>query len=347
MVKHGDVNEVPPTLTLMNMINGAWLSQAIAVAAKLAIPDLLADGPKTSAALAESTETHAGSLHRLLRTLASAGVFAEDEDGRFRLTLIGELLRTGVPGSVRGFARMMNEDYRTPAYAGLLDAVKTGEGAFTRAYGMTLFSFLEQHPKHAKTFNKAMIAVTGHVALATIAAYDFSQFGRVVDVGGGNGQLIAAILAAHPNMRGIVFDLATGVEGASRYLAEAGVADRCQVVAGDFFKSVPSGADAYLLKGVVHDWDDQHSVQILANCRRAIPANDKLLIVERVMPARVEATPEHLSASLGDLNVLVLTSGRERTASEYVDLLATSGFELRRTLPITGTVSVIEAVPCA
>jgi hypothetical protein len=181
------------------------------------------------------------------------------------MVAIGELLRTGVPGSVRGFARMMNEDYRTPAYAELLDAVKTGEVAFTRAYGMTLFAFLEQHPKHAKTFDEAMIAVTGHAALAAIAAYDFSQFGRVVDVGGGNGQLIAAILAAHPNMRGIVFDLAAGVEGASRYLAEAGVTDRCQVAAGDFFKSAPSGADAYVLKGVVHDWDDQHCVQILAS----------------------------------------------------------------------------------
>lgn len=346
MVKNTDVDEVPPALALLNMINGGWLSQAIAVAAKLKIADFLVGGPQTSAALAQATETHAGSLHRLLRTLAGAGVLAEDEDGRFRLTPIGEPLRTGVPGSVHGFARMINEDYRTPAYAELLDAVKTGEVAFTRAYGMRLFAFLEQHPEHAKTFNDAMIAVTGHVALAAIAAYDFSQFGRVVDVGGGNGQLIAAILAAHPNMRGIVFDLATGVEGASRYLAEAGVADRCQVVTGDFFKSVPSGADAYLLKGVIHDWDDQHSIQILANCRRAIPVNGRLLIVERVMPARVEATSEHLSASLGDLNVLVLTGGRERTASEYVDLLATSGFELKQILPITGTVSAIEAVPC-
>jgi SAM-dependent methyltransferase len=347
MGQNASVNEVPPALALMNMINGGWLSHVIAVAAQLKIFDLLVDGPQTSAALAKSTKSHAGSLHRLLRTLASAGVVAEDEDGRFQLTPIGVLLRTGVPGSVRSFARMMNEDYRTAAYAELLDAVKTGEEAFTRAYGMRLFAFLEQHPEHAKTFNDAMIAVTGHVALAAIAAYDFSQFRRVVDVGGGNGQLIAAILVAHPNMRGVVFDLATGVEGASRYLAEAGVTDRCQVVTGDFFKSVPSGADAYLLKSVIHDWDDRNSAQILANCRRAIPVNGKLLIVERVMPARMEATPEHLSASLADLNVLVLTSGRERTASEYADLLATSGFELRRILPITGTVSVIEAVPGA
>jgi SAM-dependent methyltransferase len=346
MVPNTGVNDVPPALALINMINGGWLSQAIAVAAKLNIADLLVGGPQTMAALAEATEAHAGSLHRLLRTLASAGVLAEDEDGRFRLTPIGELLQTRVPGSFRGFARMLNEDYRTAAYFELLDAVKTGEVAFTRAYGMTLFAFLEQHPEHAKRFNEAMIAATGHVALAAVAAYDFSQFRRIVDVGGGNGQLAAAILTAHPNMRGIVFDLATGVEGSSRYLAEAGVADRCQVVAGDFFKSVPSGAGAYLLKGVIHDWDDEHSVKILANCRRAIPVNGKLLIVERVMPARVEATPEHLSALLGDLNVLVCLGGRERTASEFADLLATSGFELRRTLPITGTVSIIEAIPC-
>jgi SAM-dependent methyltransferase len=346
MVQSTDANEVPPALALMNMINGGWLSQAISVAAKLAIADRLVEGPQTSAALAKATETHAPSLHRLLRTLASAGVFAEDENGRFRLTPIAQLLRTDVPGSVKAFARMINEDYRTRAYAELLDAVKTGEVAFTRAYGMTLFAFLEQHPEHAKTFNEAMTAATGHVALAAIAAYDFSQFRCIVDVGGGSGQLIAAILAAHPRGRGIVFDLATGVEGAPQYLAETGMAERCQVVAGDFFQSVPEGADAYLLKSVIHDWDDEHSVKILANCRRAIPAHGKLLIVEHMMPGSVEASPEHLRTFMLDLNVLVLTSGRERTASEYAHLLATSGFELKRVVPIATTVSIMEAIPC-
>ena len=320
-MQNTDENKVPPALALMNMINGGWLSQAIAVAAKLAIADRLVEGPQTSATLAEATKTHAGSLHRLLRTLASAGVFAEDEAGRFRLTPIAELLRTNVPGSVRAFARMMNEDYRTRAYAELLDAVRTGEMAFTRAYGMTLFAFLEQHPEHARNFNEAMTAATGHVAAATVAAYDFSQFRCFVDVGGGSGQLAAAILAAYPSVRGIIFDLAAGVEGAPAYLAKAGVADRCQVVAGDFFQSVPSGADAYLLKSVIHDWDDEHSLKILANCRRAIPAHGKLLILEHVMPARVEATPAHQRVLMLDLNMLVLASGRERTTGEYSHFL--------------------------
>src|SRR5215213_9791766 len=172
MVQTTASNEASPALVLMNMINCVWLSQAIAVAARLAIADHLLNGPQTLAALAEATKTHAGSLHRLLRALVGAGIFAEDENGHFRLTLIGDLLRTDVLGSLRGFARMVNEDYRTPAYAELLGAVKTGESAFTRAYGMTLFAFLEQHPGHARAFNNAMTAVTGHVANAAIAAYD-------------------------------------------------------------------------------------------------------------------------------------------------------------------------------
>ncbi len=223
--------------------------------------------------------------------------------------------------------------------------MKTGELAFTRAYGMPLFTFLEQHPGHAKTFNEAMTAVTGHIALAAIAAYDFSEFGCIVDVGGGSGQLAAAILTANPSVRGIVFDLATGIEGASQYLVETGLANRCQVVAGDFFESVPNGADAYLLKGVIHDWDDERSIKILANCRRAIPAHGKLLILEHMMPAVVEATPEHLRALFLDLAMMVLTGGRERTADQYTRLLAASGFELARVVPITTTVSIVEAVP--
>jgi hypothetical protein len=198
---------------------------------------------------------------------------------------------------------------------------------------MALFAFLEQHPGYAKAFNDAMTAVTGHVALAAIAAYDFSQFGCIADVGGGSGQLAAAILAANPSVRGIVFDLATGVEGASQYLAEIGIADRCQIAARDFFHSVPVGADAYLLKNVIHDWDDEHSIKILANCRLAILAHGKVLILEHLMPARVEVTPEHRLALLLDLSMMVLTSGRERTANQYARLLDASGFELRQVGP--------------
>jgi hypothetical protein len=225
--------------------------------------------------------------------------------------------------------------------------VRTGQSGMRHLFGMGSFEYLAAHPEEAATFNQAMADITRQTARAVVAAYDFSPFRTVIDVGGGNGTLIAAILAGTPTLRGVVFDLPSGNAEAPRQLAAAGVAERCQVVAGDFFRAVPSGADAYILKSVIHDWDDEPSVTILRNCRDAIAPTGKLLLVERVMPERMEASPGHVRAAMLDLNMLVMPGGRERTAAEYAALFAAGGFELARILPLPEAVgaSLIEARP--
>jgi len=333
--------------TLMPLINGFMASRVIHVAAELGIADLLADGAKTTEALAQQTETHAPALHRLLRALASLALLDEVEPGRFALAAPGDQLRTGVPGSMRNLAMMFGGERSWRSWGDLLHSVRTGESATEHLYGMGSFEYLAAHPQQAAIFNAAMAEITREVARAVVAAYDFSRFRTVVDVGGGNGTLIAVILAATPTLRGIVFDLASGNAEAAPNLAVAGVADRCEVVAGDFFRCVPSGADAYTLKSVIHDWDDERSIAILRTCREAISADGKLLLVERVMPARMEASQSHQRMTMLDMHMLVMPGGCERTETEYRALFAAARFELARVLPLPEAVgvSIIEAVP--
>jgi hypothetical protein len=327
--------------TLWRMTNGYQVSQAIHVVATLGIADLLKDGPKSADELAEATGTHASALYRILRALASVGVFAEQSDGRFGLTPLAEHLRTDVPGSLRSWAMLIGRPYYFTTWGHLLHSVKTGEPAFPHVYGMPAWEYRASHPEESALFDGAMTGLSLAEAEAVVRNYDFLGIGVLVDVGGGKGALLAAILAANPALRGILFDQPHVVADAKDLLERAGVADRCEVVDGDFFKAVPGGADAYLLKSIIHDWDDASAIEILRKCRAAMADSARLLLVERGIRPANEPDP----AKFIDLMILVMLGGRERTAEEYERLYTEAGFKLTNTIHTGSLLDIIEGVP--
>ena len=334
---------LPPGLAVYQMAIGHYFSRALFVAAKLGIADLLKDGPRGSSDLARATDTHAPSLARMLRLLASAGIFEEVDKGEFQLTPLGDLLRCDVPGSMRPLVMLFAGVGLQDSWKELEYCVRTGEPAFRRTNpDADPFTQIAQDPEQAANFDKAMATFAPQTAAAIAAAYDFSQFKKVVDIGGGNGALLIGILKTHPSLRGVVFDLPHVAERANSEVAAAEVADRCEVVAGSFFDRVPSGADAYLLKHVIHDWNDERGTVILKNCRTAMPPMAKLLIVEGVYPPRIDLSPASRSATANDLNMLVATGGRQRSEAEFRELFAASGFRLTRIVPTQARVCVIE-----
>jgi hypothetical protein len=319
------------------MITGYWTTQAVYVAAKLKIADLLADGPRSAEDLARATGTHAPSLYRLLRALASMGMFAETGSSLFELTPLAALLRRDAPGSQWALAVMSGEEHYK-AWGELLYSVETGKIAFDKLYGMPVFDFLSRNVEQAKVFDAAMVGVHGRESSAMVDAYDFSGIQVLADVGGGNGSLLTAVLKAHPSMRGLLYDLPGVVERARPNLAAAGVGERCDVVGGSFFESVPPGADAYLMRHIIHDWDDDKSLTILRNIHRVLPADGRLLLVEGVIPPGNDPC----FGKLLDLTMLTIPGGKERTEAEYRELFRTAGFELTRIVPTNAEVSVIE-----
>ena len=328
-------------MALLQLASGSWIGQAVHVAAKLGIADLLEDGPKSPATLAEATGAHAGTLHRLLRALASLGVFAEDADGRFALTSLAEGLRTNAPGSLRAYAIMMGEDWHWRAWGDLLNSVRTGQPAFEHVFGCHMFSYFGEHPEAARVFDAAMTSRTGQETAAVIAAYEWPASATIVDVGGGQGALLAAILARNPDVHGVLFDMPHVIAAARGLIEEAGLADRCELAAGAFFQRVPAGGDLYLLKRVVHDWDDERASAILRSCRAAMGDRSRLLVIEHALP------PGNAPSwgKLLDLQMLVLTpGGRERDEAGFRALLASTGLRLERIIPAGPTASLIEAV---
>jgi len=330
----------PPPAILLQMMTGYWVSQALYVAAKLGVADLLADGPRPVEDLAATTQTDAPSLRRVLRALASADVFTEASPGTFALTPLAALLRTGTPDSMRALAIMYAEEqYR--AWGDVLHSVRTGQPAFEQQFGTSYFAYLSQHPEADRVFNQAMTGYTTELVGAVLEAYDFSPFRTIVDVGGSYGTLLAAIVRSNPEARGILFDQPHVVVAAQAHLALAGVAERCTTVGGDFFVELPADADAYVLAQILHDWDDERSVAILGQCRRAMPAHGKLLVIELVLPPGEEP----FVGKWLDLHMLVLLGARERTAAEYGALFQAAGFELARVVPTPVGPSIVEAVP--
>lgn len=321
------------------------MSQAIYVAARLGIADLLAEGPRRSDDLARSLGAHTDSLQRLLRGLTALGLCAERDDGAFELAPLGQYLRAGVAGSVRSWALVWGGSL-WPIWATLLHTVRTGRNARALVTGKDAFDSLAQHPEAASAFSGAMTEIARLMADAVVSAYDYSQIRCMVDVGGGHGELLVAILKSNPMMRGVLFDLPRTVEAARTHIEAAGLAGRCEVVPGSFFESVPGGGDAYLLKSVLHDWNDDRALAILAACRRAMTGQATLLIVERVLPERMQPSAAHRAIAASDLNMMVALAGRERTASEFGALLAAAGFRLTRIVPAAWHHSVIEGV-CA
>jgi hypothetical protein len=319
------------------MLTGYWISQALYVAAKLGIADLLTPGPRSPEDLAQATKSHAPSLYRLLRALASVGVFAEDGQGRFSLTPLAECLRSDVPGSQRALAIMTGEEHYR-AWGELLYSVQTGQAAFDKLYGMPVFDFLSRNPEQAKVFDAAMVGVHGRETAAMLDAYDFAGIATLADIGGGNGSLLTTVLKRHPAMRGILFDLPGVTERARGNLQAAGLADRCRVIGGNFFESAPAGADAYLMRHIIHDWDDEKATQILQNVHRVMGKEGRLLVVEGVIPPGNEPS----FGKLLDLTMLVIPGGKERTEEEYRQLFAAGGFHLTRVVPTKAEVSVVE-----
>ncbi|HET8674525.1 MAG TPA: methyltransferase [Blastocatellia bacterium] len=326
---------------MLQMISGFWISRAIYIIAKLGIADHLAGGPKTAEEIAAATGTHSGAIYRIFRALSSVGVLTEEADQRFGLTPLSETLRTDAPGSLRAFATVELGEEHYPAWGELLYSVKTGEIAFDRHFGMPIWEFFAKNPENARTFDDAMTNVSLAIKDAILASYDATTIRKLADIAGGHGSLLAAILKSNPEMKGVLFDLPGVTEGARKRIEAEGLSDRCEVIAGSFFESVPEGADAYIMKWIIHDWDDERSIAIFKNIRRAIAEGGKLLLVEAVVPPGSEP---HFSKFI-DLNMLVMTGGRERTEEEYRRLLEAGGFKLTKVIPTDSPMSIIEAAP--
>ncbi len=326
----------------LDLIQSLWsfvLSQALHVAARLAVFDALRDRARTAGEVAEITSAQEHPLKRLLRFLTSVDVLTEDDRGRFSLTGRGEFFRSDHPQSLRPLAMMYAAPFLWGPWGALYDVVKTGGPAFDRFHGVPFFDYLGTHPDAATIFNAAMSSASNVDIPLVLDAYDFSPFKRIVDVAGGHGALLRAILESSPGSAGVLFDAPSVIEGA-RGLASAGIAARCELVAGDMFQSVPAGADGYVMKRILHDWSDAECVRILSNCRRAISPDGRLLVMDNVVKPPNRPDP----AKWMDLNMMVLLTGRERTESEFAKLFADAGFRLVRIVP-TQRLGIVEGVP--
>lgn len=338
-----DAEPTPPPAehNLIDMVIGGCTAQAIYVAAKLGIADVLADGPLTAEQIADKVGSHPEATYRLLRALTTRSIFHETADRRFRLTPMADALRAESPNSVRPIVLMAGHPTTWEHWGELTYSVMTGEPSFEKLRGMPVFDYLDQDPDYARLFDESMSFSSGIEIPTLLEALDFSAYGTVVDVGGGQGRLIAAILRSAPKSRGILFDLDAVVARAPEVLGAAGVTDRCTVVGGSFFGPVPTGGDAYVLKHIIHDWPEPKALDILGNVRAATGQDASLLLVDLVLP---DDSSPHLG-KLVDLDLLVAFGGRHRTAAEYEDLLARTGFRLVRIIPTVGAASIIEAVP--
>lgn len=326
---------------MRHLICGFSITIAISAVAELGIADLLSEGPKTSSDLARASGADESVLRRVLRFLASEGVFEEQDGDAFALTECSQWLRADMQGSLRPRAVFTGSVLNWMAWGGLLQSVKTGTSGVEIAFGETLFDYVKNHPAAATVFHTFMADQTAASVEAVLGAYDFAGVREFVDVGGGRGALVAGVLQTHADLHGTLFDIPEVVATAGPLLERAGVADRCKIVGGNFFDEVPAGADLYALKFVLHDWPDSDCIRILQSCRRAMTPGARVLIIEHVVP---EEHGSHF-AKFMDLNMLILTSGgRERTQNEFTQLLAAAGFQLRRSAPTAIDICALEYV---
>ncbi|GAB2999464.1 hydroxyneurosporene-O-methyltransferase [Mycobacterium bourgelatii] len=318
----------------------AWAAQAISAAVALGIADALADAPLRLDELAPRVNADPDALRRLLRALIGRGVFRQRRDGRYELNPLADTLRSSAPLSAAGLARMVGSPQHREVWSHLADAIRTGGAVFPAVHGTDAFDYLSREPELAEGFNRAMAETTAMAVPALMAAYSFDPYRTVADVGGGEGELLAAILSATPTARGILYDLPYAVVEAQSLLRQHGIADRVRVVAGSFFDSVPAGADIYVLKNVIHDWPDERAVEILRNIRAAAKIGTKILLIEFVIPHHNREYIGHLT----DLEMLVTQAGRDRTAAEYRTLLERAGFRVTRVVPTASPFSIVEAI---
>lgn len=330
---------VPLQHQMMQLLTGYWVSQAVHVAARLDLADHIQAGHDTSELLAKVSGTHPPSLYRLLRALASVGVFAEEGHDRWKLTPLAETLLDR-PGSQKAVAIMMGDEHFA-AWGELLYSIRTGKIAFDKLYGKPAFDFLAEHPDKAKNFDQAMVGIHGAETAAMLEAFDFSDIGVLVDVGGGNGSLLLATLKKYPLLRGIVYDMAGTADRARENIKGQGMLARCSALGGNFFEQVPAGGDAYIMRHIIHDWTDEQSITILSNIRRVLKPDGRVLLVEAVIPPGNDPS----WSKFLDLNMLLIPGGKERTEAEFRDLFEKSGFQMSRIVPTKTEVSIIEAKP--
>jgi hypothetical protein len=334
-------DSIPAPIRVLQLATGRWVAHMVGVAAELGLADLVQTGPKTAEQLADATGLHAPSLYRLLRALVSVGIFTKQADGRFAQTPMSDALRNDVSYSMRGLARMVNRPWTVGAWTNLEYSVRTGISAFEQAYGNSIFDYLSENAVEMQILAEAMSSFSAQIGAAVVDAYDFSMIQTLADIGGSHGMVLALILASNPAMRGILFDLPGVIEGSSDFLKSRGMHRRIDLKGGNFFESVPEGADAYLLKHVLHDWSDENCVRILKNIHAAAKPATKLLLVELIL----NESNEPQFAKISDLEMLVNSpDGRERTRLEWQNLLRAGGFQLTRTIPTNSGVHVIEAV---
>ncbi|MDX1884929.1 methyltransferase [Mycolicibacterium sp. 120270] len=330
----------PPSASVLELLSSSWVAQGVYTVTKLGIVEALRDGPRSADEIAQTVGANPDAVYRLMRLLASHDVFEQHRDRRFSLARRGEALRADAPESMRGIVLFWGDPLHWEHWGQLSQSVRSGRCAIEELRGKPTFEWFEDVPELAAVFNDGMTSISKMETPVVVSAYDFSGFHTIVDVGGGHGLLLAEILRQAKTSKGILFDADSVIEGAPSVLEPAGVADRCTTVAGSFFESVPAGGDAYLLKHIIHDWDDEKSVQILRNVRTAMNPNAKVLIIEAVVP---DDDREHISKLL-DLEMLVAATGRERTEAEYAELLRQAGFRFTRTVPTVGPASIVEAV---
>jgi SAM-dependent methyltransferase len=324
------------------MARGIWKSRAVYAAARLNLADYIADRQCSCDELSDRTGTHPASLYRLLRALASCGLLTENKPGHFALTPLGAALKTGAPGAARATILTIAGDWQWKAWDAFLYSLQTGEPAMRKVFGSNLFDYLTANPQASADFNEAMIGIHGSDGAAMVAAYDFSPFDTVVDLGGGAGMLLTTILQSNTRPRGILLDLSETLPQARRLVEARGLSERCDVVAGDFFKEVPPNHDLYILAHVLHDWTDAQALPLLRNCRKAMPPHGRLLIVEFVLPQGDMPHP----AKLMDLLMLTVTGGVERTADEFAALLTQADFKITNFIPTSNQQHIVEALPC-
>ena len=330
----------------MSMLTGAWAARLVHTAAKLGIADHLADGPRGVDFLAAQIGAHTPSLARLLRALTAIGVLHESKERSYGLTPLGVTLQSNVPGSMRAWVLLALSDDQGTAWEALTHAVRTGEHAFRHIFGTDMWTRLAERPEAARLFDEAMQGLTQGVNGPLTTNYPFEKFGWIVDVGGGNGSLLLPVVEHHPAMRLTIFDLPHVADAVRGRIAAAGLSDRCEAVGGDAFVAVPAGADAYVLKGVIHDWEDKEAVAILRTCRAAMSDGSKLLLIERILPEQIDPDDAFTRAKfIHDINMMVNPGGRERTEAEFHNLLAQADLRVTRVISMPIPLAVMEIDP--
>ncbi len=333
--------KLSPPEVMRNLAIGYWVGRLVYVAAKLRLADLLKGGPRTPEDLATTAGVQPLALYRVLRALASVGVFAETKGRRFKLTPLAATLQTGVPVSMRGWVLMINEDWGWDAWKKLLYGVKTGEVPFLKTHGVPIFEYLEKHPEDLEVFGESMTSLSRTENPTVAAAYNFSGLSTLVDVAGGHGSLLATILKANPKLKGVLFDQRSVIARAEKdqHVTAKGIAERCRLESGNFFEAVPKGGDAYIMKYILHDWNDEECVKILANCRTAMNEKGKVLVVDNVIAPGNDPG----WGKLLDIQMLII-GGRERTKKEFAAMFAAARLKLTRVVPTKCPLSIVEGI---